>query len=218
MLPAPEGLSPLGQRSIALMAAAISVWLLEPISVTFSAILFVLLQAPLGICKMPVAVSNFASPLFLFVFILFCLAIAMENSGLTRRLALYATIKSKGDPQRLVIFFICLASFASTVVADIPVCAMMLPVGLAVLEKNNVNISGSNFGSALLVGVGIGTLIGGVGTPAGSAMNILAIQLLATNANLNINFLQWSLIGLPMVIILTPIICLVATRLLPSRN
>ena len=217
LLPTPAGLTDLGQRSIALMAAAISVWLLEPISVSFSAPLFVLLQVPLGICKMPMAVSNFASPLFLFIFILFCLAIAMENSGLTRRLALYSTLRSKGDPQRLVVLFICLSAIASTVVADIPVCAMLLPVGLAVLQRNNVNISGSNFGSALLIGVGIGSLIGGIGTPAGSAMNIMAIQLLSTNAHIDINFLQWSMIGLPMVIILTPIICFVITKLLPSE-
>lgn len=217
MLPSPEGLSVMGQKSIALMAAAIAVWLLEPIAVSFSAPLFVLLQVPLGLCTMPAAVSNFASPLFIFIFILFCLAIAMENSGLTHRLALYATIRSKGSPTRLIVFFICLSSLASTVVADIPVCAMLLPVSLAILQRNNVDIRGSNFGSALLIGVGIGSLIGGIGTPAGSAMNMLVIQLLSTNAHIDISFLEWSLIGMPMVILLTPCICLVICKLLPGE-
>lgn len=217
LLPTPEGLSVQGQKAIALMAAAVFVWIAEPIAVTLSTPFFVLLQVPLGLCNLPDAMQSFTGPLFIFLFIMFCLAAAMKNSGFTHRIALYATLKANGSPKRLIVFFVFLSSFVSTIVADMPVAVMLLPVCLAVLEKNEVDIKGSNFGSSLLIGVAMASLLGGIGTPAGSAMNMLVIQLLSNNANMNISFMEWSALGMPMVILLTPVIAWACCYLVPSE-
>ena len=216
-LPAQEGLSMKGQTAIALMVAAVFVWIVEPMAVALSTPLFILLQVPLGLCTLPEAMQSFTGPLFLFLFIMFCMATAMKHSGITHRIALYMTIRSNGSPRRLIVYFVCMAALLSTVVADIPVAVMMLPICLTVLEKNNLDVRGSNFGSAMLIGIAIASLLGGIGTPAGSAMNMLAMQLLSNNAGINISFLEWSALCMPMVVLLTPVIAWACCVLVPSE-
>ena len=49
------------------------------------------------------------------------------------------------------------------------------------------------------------TMNGGMATPAGSSNNILAMGLVEQLTGQSISFLQWSVVGLPLAILLTPV-------------
>lgn len=68
-----------------------------------------------------------------------------------------------------------------------------------------------------MLGLPIACLIGGVGTPAGSAMNMLTISLLQSTADVHIGFFEWTAIGMPMVLVLTPLAWWFVIRAFPPE-
>lgn len=216
-LPAPDGLTPVGKKAIAMMLAAVLVWVFEVIPIAVSSILFTLLPVVAGIIPLPKVMAHFATPTVFFVFAMFCISIAFQNSGLNRRVVLWTSLRSRGTPSRLLFFLMMVSALLSTFLADIPVVAMMLPVAVLLLEKNRCEPGASPFGKAVMLGLPIACLIGGVGTPAGSAMNMLTIGLLQDTAKVHISFFEWMAIGMPMVLILTPVAWWAVIKVFPPE-
>lgn len=216
-LPAPDGLTPAGKKAIAMMLTAVLVWVFEVIPIAVSSILFTLLPVVAGIIPLPKVMAHFATPTVFFVFAMFCISIAFQNSGLNRRVVLWTSLRSRGNPSRLLFFLMMVSALLSTFLADIPVVAMMLPVAVLLLEKNRCEPGASPFGKAVMLGLPIACLIGGVGTPAGSAMNMLTIGLLQDTAKVHISFFEWMAIGMPMVLILTPVAWWAVIKVFPPE-
>lgn len=216
-IPTPEGLTPVGQRALGLVVAGILTFSLQPVALPVAIPLFVLLAVPAGICKLPEAISSFMGPAFIFVFAMICLALAFEKSGLTRRIALMVVAHSGGSPKRLLFLFIATASLTSTVLADIPVLAMLFPICQKIIENNGCNVRGNKFAQSLLLGIGSGCFLGGMATPAGSAANPVSIQILREMTGISISFMEWAAIGFPVVLALIPVIWLCLVVLLPSE-
>ncbi|MFQ8889703.1 MAG: anion permease [Bilophila wadsworthia] len=78
-LPCPDGLSPNGKRAIAMMFAAVLVWVFEILPVAVASVLFAVLPAVAGILPLPKMMQLFATPTIFFVFAMFCIAIAFQN-------------------------------------------------------------------------------------------------------------------------------------------
>jgi len=203
-LPSPEGLEPKAQKAIALMICAVITWSAELLPLGVSAVLFTVLAVPTGLLPLGKVMGNFADASIFFVFAMFCNAIAFQNSGLCQRVVLWTSMRSNGDPKKLTFYLMAVTALISMVLADIPAIAMMYPVGLMLLEKNNCIPGKSNLGRALMLGLPLASLIGGVGTPAGSSMNVMTLTLLQSTANMHISFFQWTAIGIPMVFLLIP--------------
>jgi sodium-dependent dicarboxylate transporter 2/3/5 len=68
-----------------------------------------------------------------------------------------------------------------------------------------------------MLGIPIGSFIGGVGTPAGSAINVLGLSMMEQNGAPRVPFLSWMVIGLPMVAIMLPVACLVLMKYYPPE-
>lgn len=210
ILPAPdlsasEKDGALAVKAIALMVCAVLAWISQCIPIAISSLCLVFLQHLTGVFGkggQGPAIKEFVNPTLFFVIASFILAIALTDSGLGKRISLKLTAISKGKPKTLVflIYFAC--ATVSTVISDIPAAATFVPVALAVLEKNQLK-PGSNLGKSLMIGIGLAALIGGVATPAGSSMNMLTIDNLVkvSEGATTITFLQWSTIGIPVVIV-----------------
>jgi sodium-dependent dicarboxylate transporter 2/3/5 len=102
-------------------------------------------------------------------------------------------------------------------VSDVPACAIFMALSLPILTKINAQPGTSNMGKAMMMGIPIAALIGGVATPAGSSINIPGINLLQSAAGIDMTFLQWMAIGVPMVLVLIPFV-VDAYKNLSSRN
>ena len=77
------------------------------------------------------------------------------------------------------------------------VAAMLLPIGVGLLRDAGLQPKQSEFGRALMIATAFGALIGGIGTPAGTAANLVAIAQLKQLANVQISFARWTLYGAP---------------------
>jgi solute carrier family 13 (sodium-dependent dicarboxylate transporter), member 2/3/5 len=89
-------------------------------------------------------------------------------------------------------------------------------VALGIFARARI-LPGSPFGKSVMMGIPIASLIGGVATPAGSAINILGIYFIEEYGKVRVPFLSWTAIGIPMVLVLVPVAWWVLTRFHPPE-
>ena len=125
------------------------------------------------------------------------------------------TVGTKTD--RVLFGFMAAGAMLSMWITDMAVAAMMMPLGVGVLRDAGLKPMESNFGRALMVSCAYGPLIGGVGTPAGTGVNPIAIGYLRELAGLEITFVSWMTLGIPAVLMMLPLGWLVLLRVFPPE-
>jgi sodium-dependent dicarboxylate transporter 2/3/5 len=162
------------------------------------------------------------SPVFFFVIAMYIIAGVIKEVGLDKRFALFLLAKA-GTRSTHVLFAMMLGTaLLSSIMSDVPACAIFMAIGIGILNKAKVVPGQSQFGKALMMGIPIAALIGGIATPAGSSINVLALDLFASfseqhQLDIQISFLQWMALGVPMVIILLPLAWWVLLRCYPPE-
>ena len=235
LMPVPSGLSPSGLKAIALMVCVVLTWATQVVPLIVSSVFFIFLIGAMGLAKPDLVpdpatgalvpdvitegmvIKDFASHVIFFMFVSILLAYAMDRCGINQRLALKMTAWSKGSPKLMVLFFIVGTGLVSTIISNVPSCAAFLPIVLAVCKKNDCVRGKSNFAKASVIGIIFAAMVGGNATPAGSPINIMALDLLKKTAGLEITFAQWSLLGLPIVLIILPVIWLILITVFPPE-
>jgi sodium-dependent dicarboxylate transporter 2/3/5 len=216
LLPAPAGLERPGQRMAALFLAALILWATEALPVAVTALLAVALQPVLRVEEARAAFAAFMSPVFFFVLAMFLLAAALIASGLDRRFALALLVPAGTRPKRVLLALMAGTAALSTIMSDVPVCAIFMAVALGILARARV-APGSSFGKAVMMGIPIAALVGGVATPAGSSINILGLYYMEEYGKVSVPFLSWMAIGIPMVLVMTPAAWWVLCRFHPPE-
>jgi sodium-dependent dicarboxylate transporter 2/3/5 len=229
MLPTPEGLTDQGHRMAALFMGMLVLWSTEAIPIAVTSLLALALQpifqltailppnAPPTIgAMMGAAATNFISNPVFFVLVMFTIAFAWVKTGLARRFALWMLSQAGTDASRAVYVFVIGSGLISMVVSDVPCAAIFMAIALGIFEKLDIR-PGSMFGKAIMIGIPVGALIGGVGTPAGSSINLLGLTMIEQNGGDRIPFLNWMAIGIPMVAILLPIAAWVLLKFFPPE-
>lgn len=217
LLPAPEGLPPAGWRALAIFATCLLLWVTEAIPVAVTALLAVALQPVFGVATPGAAFGAFMSPVFFFVLAMFVLARAFSSTGLAARFAYWLLAKSDGGTRRVLTLVMIGTGAASTVISDVPVAAVFMAIALGIIRRLGLVAGASNFARGLMMGIPIASLIGGVGTPAGSSVNVLGLFLLERHAQVRVTFVEWAAIGLPMVVVLVPFAAWVLLRTHPPE-
>ncbi|MCL2121118.1 MAG: DASS family sodium-coupled anion symporter [Clostridiales bacterium] len=216
-LPTPEGLSEEGKRAIAMMICVVITWVMELIPILISSVLFIFLISFLNLNTELGAVKDFATPTVFFVFASILLAYALENCGLNNRLALKMSVLSKGKPKLLILYMMCGTALLSTIISNVPACAAFFFIVLALCKKNNCERGKSNFAKASIIGVIMAAMAGGNATPAGSSLNVLGLNLLRQSTGQSLSFAEWTIFGLPIVIISIPLLWMLIIRVFPPE-
>ena len=205
LLPAPAGMPPAAQRVAALFVTCLVLWVSEAVPIAVTALIAVVLQPVIGVAPLPGAATSFISPVFFFVLVMFVIAQAFTNTGLDRRFACWLLAKARGSSHRAVLLFMVGTATMSTVVSDVPSCAVFMAVALGLFDKMGLTPGRSDFARAVMIGIPVASLIGGVGTPAGSSINILGLTFIEQHGQVRVPFVHWMAIGLPMVVVLVPL-------------
>ena len=205
VLPGPEALPAAGQRMAAIFAVVLILWVTEAVPVGVTSLLAVILLPIFGVADLPTAFTTFISPVFFFVLAMFIIAQAFISSGLDRRFSFYLLSKAGTDSRRVVWVFMLGTCLISTIMSDVPATAIFMALAVGLFDKMGLEAGKSSFAKAVMIGIPFAALIGGVATPAGSSINILGIFFIQEYGDVTIRFLDWMVIGVPMVVILLPI-------------
>ena len=212
LMPTPEGLGLPGQRMAALFVLILILWSTEALPIAIGSLLALVLQPILGLNDLNTAFQNFIGLVFFFVLIMFIVALAWVKTGLAHRFALTLITKTGTESRRVIYVFTIGTGLISLIVSDVPTCAIFMAVAIGIFEKLKLEPGESQFATGLMLAIPIGALVGGVGTIAGSSINVLGLQILEDNGGPTISFLEWMAIGIPMVIILLPTAAFVISR------
>jgi len=208
-LPRPEELSPEGLKAIALMVCALIFWVLDVLPIGVTALLFTVLQPIVGTVNPGAMSANFLPTTFFFSVAAFLIGQALLETGLGNRVVLALMKISGSKPKKLLFLMMCATSVISFVIANLALSALMVPLLLRIFDDNDMKAGQSNFARACLIGVPVAVSIGGCATPAGALPNYQAIAMVQQVSGDVITFGQWSAIGIPLAVILTPLAYLV---------
>jgi len=180
-------------------------WVTECIPIPVTALLIPVFIIIFGIAGAGEAFAPFANPIIMLFLGSFILARAMSVHSLDQKLA-YSILSWKviGHRKTRILFAMGLTTaFISMWVSNTATTAMMYPIALGILSTFNSgkkNSSLSSFGLFLLLMIAYSSSVGGIGTPVGTPPNLIAIGMLEKLAHFRITFLQWTLIGLIVLI------------------
>ena len=170
-----------------------------------SLVVLVLIPA-FGITDFASAVNaGFGSPLIVFFIGVLFLSTGFTFSGLGTRMVLHVLRLAGTRTDRVLLGFLVVGALLSMWITDMAVAAVMLPLGVGVLKDAGLKPLQSNFGRALMISCAYGPLIGGIGTPAGAAANLIALSYLEEIAGLSVSFRQWMVVGVPAALLMIPL-------------
>lgn len=212
-LPRPEELSIEGLKAIALMVCALIWWVLDVMPVGVTALFFTVLQPIVGTVNPGAMSSNFLPTTFFFSVAAFLIGQALLETGLGNRIV-FALMKISGNkPKKLLFLLMCVTSAISFIIANLALSALMVPLLIKIFKDNDMPVGKSNYAKACLIGIPVAVSIGGCATPAGALPNAQVIALVQQITGETITFGQWSMLGIPLAVVLTPLAYLVIIKI-----
>lgn len=206
------GLSEPAWRTAALGIWMALWWVTEAAPIAATALLPMVLLPLLDVAPIAAAAAPYANPVIYLFFGGFILAAAFEESGLHRRLAL-ALISAVGTkPDRIILGFMIAGGFISMWVSNTAAVLMLLPLATAMIPKDAEGSGG--FERALLLGVAYAATIGGYGTLIGTPPNALLAGFVSQSLGVRLGFLDFMLVGVPIVAVAIPATWLLLTRVI----
>lgn len=230
-LPPPAGMSREAFVVAGLVVLMAAWWMTEALPLTVTALMPFLVLPFAGVSDARATAATYYSPILFLLLGGAFIALAIERTGLHKRLslAILRGIGTGGGQSRLLLAFMVSAALLSMMISNTSTSLIMMPMALAVLAGGTASSSetlqsaGGDMASgggveqnglhgALPMGIAFAASIGGLGTLVGSPTNAIAVGLLQSTIGMEITFAQWTLYGLPIVIIGVPLAALVISK------
>ena len=184
-------------------------WVSEAIPIPATSLIPFFAFPMAGVLTHKEAASSLGSHVILLLMGAFMLSKAIEKSEVHQRFALYMLRLTGGGSARRIIFaFMLTAALLSMWISNTATTLMLLPIALAVsqsLQNKSVSV-------AILLGIAYAASVGGVGTPIGTPPNIILMSVYQEHTGNEINFIDWMMIGIPIVLIAIPLMALWLSR------
>lgn len=213
-------LSPEASRLSAVLALMVLFWLTESIPLPVTALLGAVLNIVLGVADAKTVLAPFADPI-IFIFIGgFMLSRAMMCHRLDRRIAL-GVLSLPGvskSPFRILGAMGLVTALVSMWVSNTATTAIFLPIAMGVLGSlaGGASLRGQTYATGVMLMLAYAASIGGIVTPVGSPPNLIALGQLEKLANIEIGFLTWVLVCLPIFIAMFLVLWLMLRFLHPA--
>ena len=210
----PGGMGPIAWRTAAVGVLMAVWWVTEAVPIAATALLPLLLLPLLGIASINAAAAPYANPVIYLFFGGFILAAAFEASGLHRRLALKLISVVGTRPDRIILGFMVSGGFISMWVSNTAATLMLLPLANSMLKRDDASgAPPTPFEKALVLSIAYAATIGGFGTLIGSPPNALLAGFLTQTHGIKVGFLDYMLLGVPLILVALPVTWFILTRL-----
>jgi sodium-dependent dicarboxylate transporter 2/3/5 len=229
LFPISTTLEPVAQKTLAIAVLMAWWWITEALPIPATSLIPIVAFPLLQIMQGKQVVLSYAdSNIFLFMGGFF-LAMAMQKWELHRRIALNIIRLIGLSPRKIILGFMIATAFLSMWISNTASTMMMYPIALAIIlqmttidgkDNRDLDATTASFQIALMLGIAYAASIGGIGTKIGTPPNIVfaaAVRSIFPGAP-EIGFLQWMMVGFPLVVVFIPVSWLFLTRVaLPIR-
>ncbi len=196
-------------KGLAILFFIGTLWITESLPITVTALLVPIVAVMTGIFNVKDALSYFAHPIIFLFLGGFALAAALHKYNLDELFAGYI-MKAAGSKMIFSVLSLFVATaLISMWISNTATTAIMLPLALGLISKlKERNHAAEVF---ILLGVAYSANIGGIGTIIGSPPNAI------TAANLDLSFTDWLEFGIPMMLILLPVMMILLYLMLRPK-
>lgn len=179
-----------------------SLWITEKLPIPVSSLIPLAAFPLLGVLDSKQVAQSYGSPLILLLLGGFMLSTAMSATN-SHKLIANKIIKTIGtnSQAKILLSFMLTASLLSMWISNTATTLMLLPIALAILEKN----ASRKFAIILLLGIAYAASIGGIATPIGTPPNLILIQSIKEAGLDDIGFMNWMSQVLPILLIMFPV-------------
>lgn len=218
-MPLPDGLNQQGMIILTMSVVATILFVTEPVPLPTVALLIVIGQVMMmGIDSKTVA-KSLMSDSVLFIMGSLMLAVAVVKQKLDTRIA-WVLVRMTGTKTSRIAFGIAVVSgLLASFVGEHTVAAMMLPVGLTLIQLTSDDPKKvRNLAAVLLFSISYGCSVAGIGTPSGGARNAIMIGYWKeffydpTNPDTFkylIDYVKWMMYAYPMFLLQIPFVTLI---------
>ena len=189
-------------------------WVFEAVPIPVASLVPISMLPLLGVLDSKQVAQAYGHKLVLLLLGGFLLSRAMEKSGAHRRLALQMVSLCGGGGKSLILGFMVASAGLSMWISNTATTLMMLPLVIAVLE----GAEDQKIRIPLLLGVAFAANVGGIGTPIGTPPNMVMIGYYETIKGVEISFLEWMKVGVPVSVIMVVVIWLWLSRNIKNRS
>lgn len=205
-IPGNDVLTVAGFKTIGLLLAFLFMLVFEVLPVVVTSLIFCGLMPVLGVVEgLGAAITGFSQPIVFFILASFGIAAAMTAIPLSRRILRLMLRKFGRNISSVLLGMMIAAAVFSSVVSNIPTCAIFMTLSLDFIKLYENEEERRRSGRAFMIAIPVASMIGGVMTPAGSSVNLIAISQLEQATGMTISFFNWMLAGIPIAIILLPL-------------
>lgn len=218
-LPPPEGLSPQGMKCMAAALWVILWWMTGVFPIALTSIFSIVIFGAMGVLPPVAGFAMLGSPTIMLLLGAMILLGVWKESSLIERYAYWAINLPlvAGRPKRLLAVFGFATGFLSMLVPNIPVAILFTSIAVA-MAKGTQAQPGHPLYRALCLSAGVGSALGGAGTPIGGAPNLVVLGVIATSLNYQMEFWQWTAIGLPMALLWLLVMIVLCHFFFPLRD
>jgi anion transporter len=232
LLPPAGGLPVAGQRTLAILAFAVIIWMTEALDYAVSAIVIAALMAfLLGLSPSPtnpnvllgtsaaltLAFNGFANTALVLVASALFLAAAMTSTGLDKRIALNILARVGTETRNVVIGTIFVGFVIAFLVPSTTArVACLVPITLGIISAFGVSRK-SAFAGMLMITTVQTASIWNVGIKTAAAQNMVAIGFIEKAFGKTITWLEWLIAAAPFGILMSIALYFVMTVMMPPE-
>jgi sodium-dependent dicarboxylate transporter 2/3/5 len=201
---------------LAVVLLAGILWFTEALPLHVTGIIIAFSLATVGGFSAKSVFNPFFDPIIALLLGGFVLAVGMQKHGLDVFMARRFLNRAGNKPKNVLIGMMLITSFLSFWITNTASTLIMLPIAISILKSNGLKPFKSKYAKALVLGVAFSATLGGLGTIIGSTPNAISVKFLADNG-IPLTFLDWMMLGVPLVIIMLPVIWFVLLKVFPSE-
>lgn len=196
------GLLPSQWLAILLAGMMIILWITEWIPIYLTALLPLVFGVPFGLIEPQTLAKCYGDSNIYLFFGGFVMALALEKWGVHEQIA-RRIITIVGDKKsNILLGFILSTGLVSMWISNTATALMMLPMAMAVVEAMPPAHRNSRFSVLLMLSIAYAANIGGLATLIGSPPNTQMASILSESFHIEVSFLDWLKIGLPLAIVM----------------
>ncbi len=219
LLPPPEGLSPVGMRTLALLVTVVIFLITEPIPLPATALLIAVGQAVLGLGEPNEIARSFLSDAVFFIMGSLMISVALIKQKLEVRIA-FELLKRTGPRVEWIAFGIAATSaILTSFTGQHTVAALMLPVVLGIISAVEQDSPGArNLAILLLLSLTYGSTMASLGTPSGGARNAIIIDYWRQMFQMRVDYATWMAYAYPLLLLNLPFLSFILLRTFPPEE
>ncbi len=204
--------------ALAVASLMITWWVTEALPMPVVALLPLILYPVFGVSDIKTVAVSYSDPVIFLFMGGFMLGLAIEKWSLHRRIALNIVRKMGTSGNRIILGFILATGFISMWISNTATTMMMFPIALSVMHVMKDNKEGSGnykyFNLAIMLSIAYAANFGGIATIIGTPPNVQFVGYFENKYKVNIDFLDWMLLCLPISLLLMLALYFLLTRFL----